>query len=207
METPDNERRQFLKQSVWSMGKAVYEYYEQQKEIPKKAECVPQKFRTDWLRPPGAVEEALFLERCTLCGDCLPACPYGSIKKDPANGYPVIFANESPCQLCEDFPCVAACDTEALVPLGERAEVRMGLATVNPATCTADQGCRFCVSRCPCEAIMVVGFDDAYPTVDQDKCVGCGICEQVCATVNDKVAIRVFSGRPAMAIRGPESAE
>ncbi len=207
METPDNERRQFLKQSVWSMGKAVYEYYEQQKEIPKKAECVPQKFRTDWLRPPGAVEESLFLERCTLCGDCLPACPYGSIKKDPANGYPVIFANESPCQLCEDFPCIAACDTEALVPLGERSEVRMGLAVVNPATCTADQGCRFCVSRCPCEAISVIGFDDVYPRVDQDKCVGCGICEQVCATVNDKVAIKVHSGRPAVAIRGSESEE
>ena len=170
---------------------------------PKKAECVPEKFRTDWLRPPGAVEEALFLERCTLCGDCLPACPYGSIKKDPANGYPVIFANESPCQLCDDFPCVAACDTEALLPVGERAEVRMGLAVVNPATCTADQGCRFCVSRCPCEAIMVVGFEDAYPTVDQEKCVGCGICEQVCSTVNDKVAIKVLSGRPAVAVRAP----
>jgi len=207
MEAPDNERRNFLKQSVWSMGKAVYEYYDQQKESPKKAECAPQKFRTDWLRPPGAVEEALFLERCTRCGDCLPACPYGSIKKDPANGYPIIFANESPCQLCEDFPCVAACETEALVPLGERAEVRMGLAVVNPATCTADQGCRFCISRCPCEAIMVVGYDDAYPTVDQEKCVGCGICEQVCGTVNDKVAIKVYSGRPAIAIRGSESAE
>jgi ferredoxin-type protein NapG len=207
MEAPDNPRRQFLKQSVWSMGKAVYEYYEQQKEIPKKAECAPQKFRTDWLRPPGAVEEALFLDRCTRCGDCLPACPYGSIKNDPANGYPVIFANESPCQLCEDFPCVAACETEALLPLGERAEVRMGLAVVNPATCTADQGCRFCLSRCPCEAIMVVGFDDSYPTVDQEKCVGCGICEQVCATVNDKVAIRVLSGRPAVAIQGLEGAE
>jgi ferredoxin-type protein NapG len=207
MEAPDNARRQFLKQSVWSMGKAVYEYYEQQKETPQKPECVPQKFRTDWLRPPGAVEEGLFLERCTLCGDCLPACPYGSIKKDPANGYPVIFANESPCQLCDDFPCVAACATEALLPLGDRTEVRMGLAVVNSATCTADQGCRFCLSRCPCDAITVVGFEESYPTVDQEKCVGCGICEQVCATVNDKVAIRVFSGRPIGAIRAPEGAE
>ena len=144
MEAPDNARRQFFKQSVWSMGKAVYEYYEQQKETEKTPETVPEKFRTDWLRPPGAVEEALFLERCTRCGDCLPACPFGSIKKDPANGYPVLFANESPCFLCDDFPCVAACATEALVPLGERAEVRMGLAVVNEATCTADQGCRFC---------------------------------------------------------------
>ena len=207
MEAPDNARRQFFKQSVWSMGKAVYEYYEQQKETEKTPETVPEKFRTDWLRPPGAVEEALFLERCTRCGDCLPACPFGSIKKDPANGYPVLFANESPCFLCDDFPCVAACATEALVPLGERAEVRMGLAVVNEATCTADQGCRFCLAKCPCDALAVIGFEDPYPLVDQEKCVGCGICEQVCSTVNDKVAIKVFSGRPVAVREGSQSQE
>jgi ferredoxin-type protein NapG len=207
MDAPDNARRQFFKQSVWSMGKAVYEYYEQQKDIEKTPEPAPAKFRTDWLRPPGAVEEALFLERCTRCGDCLPACPFGSIKKDPADGYPVLFANESPCFLCDDFPCVAACATEALVPLGARAEVRMGLAVVNQAMCTADQGCRFCLAKCPTEALSVIGFEDPYPLVDQEKCVGCGICEQVCETVNDKVAIKVFSGRPVAAQRGSQSPE
>ena len=54
----DKERREFLKQSVLSVGKTVYEYYEQQKETP--AEPVPNeptlKVRLDWLRPPGAVE-------------------------------------------------------------------------------------------------------------------------------------------------------
>src|SRR2546422_4692802 len=79
----DKDRREFLKQSVMSVGKTVYEYYQQQKETasetgPKES---PVKVRTDWLRPPGAVDETLFLDRCTRCGDCLPACPYGSIKK------------------------------------------------------------------------------------------------------------------------------
>src|SRR2546422_6452373 len=131
----DKDRREFLKQSVMSVGKTVYEYYQQQKETasetgPKES---PVKIRTDWLRPPGAVDETLFLDRCTRCGDCLPACPYGSIKKDVATGYPVIFANESPCYLCEDFPCIAACETEALLPVGDRTDVRMGLAVVSPA--------------------------------------------------------------------------
>src|SRR6266545_3876887 len=76
----DKGRREFLKQSVLSVGKTVYEYYQQQKETlsetgPKES---PVKVRTDWLRPPGAVAEELFLDRCTRCGDCLPACPYGS---------------------------------------------------------------------------------------------------------------------------------
>jgi ferredoxin-type protein NapG len=196
----DNDRRHFIKHSVWSMGKAVYEYYEQQKDTPAAPASAPPKYRTDWLRPPGAVAEAEFLDRCTRCGDCLPACPYGSIKTDPANGYPIIFASESPCYLCNDFPCVAACETEALVPLAALPDVQMGLAVLNQTLCTADQGCRFCLAKCPTEALSVVGFEDPYPVVDQEKCVGCGICEQVCSTVNDKVAIKVFSGRPIIAV-------
>ena len=197
----DKGRRQFFKQSVWSMGKAVHEYYEQQKETAAPAQPETEvKHRTDWLRPPGAVEEELFVERCTKCGDCIPACPYGSIKKDPASGYPILFANESPCFLCDDLPCIAACETEALVPVGSRADVRMGLANVNRRDCTADQGCQFCIAKCPVEALMVADFSDPYPIVDQGKCVGCGICEQVCSTVNDKLAIKVFSGRPMVAI-------
>ena len=192
----DKERREFLKQSVLSVGKTVYEYYEQQKDAPAEAgpKAAPVKVRADWLRPPGAVDEELFLSRCTKCGDCLPACPYASIKNDLATGYPVIFANESPCHLCDDFPCISACETEALLPVGDRAEVRMGLAVVSRADCTADQGCRFCLSKCPVGALSV-DFLDAYPVVDQEKCVGCGICEQVCSGVNDHIAIKVISGR------------
>jgi ferredoxin-type protein NapG len=31
--------------------------------------------------------------------------------------------------------------------------------------------------------------------VAESRCVGCGICEQVCRTVNDKIAIRVTPAR------------
>ncbi len=192
----DKDRREFLKQSVLSVGKTVYEYYEQQKDAPTESSSqeTPVKVRTDWLRPPGAVDEEAFLERCTKCGDCLPVCPYGSIKNDLASGYPVVFANESACYLCDDFPCIAACETEALLPVGNRTEVRMGMAVVSRADCTADQGCQFCLAKCPVEALSV-DFTDPYPVVDEAKCVGCGICEQVCSTVNDRIAIKVISGR------------
>src|SRR5207245_11381660 len=60
--------------------------------------------------------------------------------------------------------------------------------------CTADQGCRFCLAKCPVEALSV-DFIDSYPVVDVAKCVGCGICDQVCSTVNDRIAIKVVSGR------------
>lgn len=203
-EEVDKGRRQFLKHSVLSVGKAVYEYYEQQKDVVAPLAPPPVKFRTDWLRPPGAVPEALFLDRCTRCGDCLPACPYHSIKNDPASGYPVIFANESPCYLCDDFPCIAACATDALLPVEERREIRMGEAVLNQADCTADQGCRFCLAKCPVEALSS-DFMDPYPIVDKGKCVGCGICEQVCSTVNDRIAIKVLSGRLVAGAPGADS--
>ena len=34
-------------------------------------------------------------------------------------------------------------------------------------------------------------FDQQRLVVTAERCVGCGLCEQVCLTVNDRVAIRV----------------
>ena len=34
-------------------------------------------------------------------------------------------------------------------------------------------------------------FDTQRLGVTTERCVGCGLCEQVCRTVNDQVAIRV----------------
>ena len=34
-------------------------------------------------------------------------------------------------------------------------------------------------------------FESQRLTVLNERCVGCGLCEQVCRTVNDRVAIQV----------------
>ena len=181
-------RRDFLKDSVVSVAQAAQEFAKQQEIVPEQPATPP--VRTDWLRPPGAVDEALFLERCTKCGDCAKACPYGSITFHPQNGAPVIFAAKMPCYLCEDVPCIAACATEALLPVEGRGQIRMGLATVSHRICTAGQGCHACASRCPTDALSM-DFDRQRLVVTTERCVGCGLCEQVCGTVNDRVAIRV----------------
>jgi ferredoxin-type protein NapG len=36
-----------------------------------------------------------------------------------------------------------------------------------------------------------MNFDTQRLVVTTERCVGCGLCEQVCRTVNDHVAIRV----------------
>ena len=185
---PTYGRRDFFKDSVVSVAKAAQEFSKHQHATPKQPS--PPLVRTDWLRPPGAAEESLFLERCTQCGDCGKVCPYGSITFHPQNGTPVIFADQMPCYLCEDVPCIAACATEALLPVEERGQIRMGLASVSHRDCTAGQGCHACASKCPTEALSM-DFDRQRLEVTAERCVGCGLCEQVCRAVNDRVAIRV----------------
>ncbi|TAJ07663.1 MAG: 4Fe-4S dicluster domain-containing protein [Nitrospirae bacterium] len=190
---PQYGRRHFLKDSVLSVAKTAQEFVKHRDASPEQAKPEPAA-RTDWLRPPGAVAEALFLERCTRCGDCLKVCPYGSIKPEPKSGTPVIFPDETPCHLCEDFPCISACGTEALLSVAGREEVAMGVAVVSHRICTAGQGCHACVSRCPTEA-LAMDFDSFRLVVMKERCVGCGLCEQTCKTVNDKVAITITPTR------------
>lgn len=184
---PKYGRRDFFKDSVLSVARAAQEFSKHKESVPEKPAPVVRK---DWLRPPGAVEERSFLERCTKCNDCVVACPHGSILFHPQDGTPVIFADQNPCHLCEDLPCIAACATEALGPVDRPQEVRMGLAIVSHRVCTAGQGCHACVSKCPTDALSM-DFDAQRLVVEAERCVGCGLCEQICRTVNDRIAIKV----------------
>ena len=55
---PKYGRRAFFKDSVLSVAKAAKEYAAHVDAAPEKP---APPVRTDWLRPPGAVSEALFL--------------------------------------------------------------------------------------------------------------------------------------------------
>lgn len=183
-------RRQFLRDSALSFGRTLHEYAKHRdasREDVKPGSSVPDR----WVRPPGAVAESLFLERCTRCADCVEACPYGAVTVLPELGTPAVVPSEKACYLCDDFPCIHACETEALVPLPAPEQARMGLAVVSSRHCTAEQGCNACVSQCPVQA-LTMDFDALRVRVSEERCVGCGLCEQTCKTVNDKVAIKVF---------------
>jgi len=66
-------------------------------------------------RPPGALPEPEFLERCTGCDECMKACPVNVIMiEDTELRYPVIYPETDPCIHCEDTPCISSCPTGAL---------------------------------------------------------------------------------------------
>jgi len=99
------------------------------------------------LRPPGAVPEEEFIGLCIKCGQCLQVCPYDSIKLEDidgkaAVGMAYIEPRERGCYLCDAFPCILACPSEALVHDHAQIQyVHMGVAVVhNPEGCLAKVG-------------------------------------------------------------------
>ncbi len=147
-----------------------------------------------YLRPPGALDEKHFLEHCIRCRRCVEVCPYQSIKVIKSSfgkksGTPVIIPRDVPCYLC--MKCPAECPTDALQPIKEKEQVRMGVAKINQDTCLPYSGiiCRACYERCPIYTEAIILKDEIYPVVVEEKCVGCGICENVCPNEEPSIIV------------------
>ncbi len=106
------------------------------------------------LRPPGALDEDIFLASCIKCGQCLQVCPpqvieLAGISQGFGIGTPYIIPRQGGCILCSGLPCVLACPTGALaheLSLGKDAE--MGLAVIShPDTCLSVRGVNDLVYR------------------------------------------------------------
>jgi ferredoxin-type protein NapG len=171
----DYSRRQFFNSFKRVIDRAVEQPRAKKKTIALKM-----------LRPPGAIEESQFLEKCTRCTDCIEACPYDSIRRigpefGEAAGTPAIIYNDTPCYICPDMPCIASCETEALLPI-ERHEARMGTATIDYNNCwqAMNQPCDYCVTKCPLKSDAISMDEIQLPRVDTNGCVGCGVCAYLC---------------------------
>ncbi|MEQ9075692.1 MAG: 4Fe-4S binding protein [Sandaracinaceae bacterium] len=142
------------------------------------------------VRPPGAVHERLFVERCDGCGACVEACPHGVIvpldaRHGAVAGTPTIVGRDAPCRMCPDMPCLDACDRGAL---SEHASSRIGVAEIRQYDCLSWSGttCSTCVERCPVEAIET---RDGRPRVAQEVCTGCGECQHRCPAPRNAILI------------------
>ncbi|HBL4692461.1 ferredoxin-type protein NapF [Citrobacter sedlakii] len=123
--------------------------------------------------PPGALPDALFSVQCTRCHHCIDACPMGILSPHD-DGFPQLAIDYASCDGCG--LCIAACASGALRP---QMRPDTGLrpvfhdACVNPA-----RACNQCVEACPEQACAISA--NGVPTVDAERCNGCGECRVQC---------------------------
>lgn len=138
------------------------------------------------LRPPGALPEQEFRDRCSRCAKCVEVCPVQCIKLDPdatrANGAPYIEVDAMPCVLCTGLECMHHCPTGALVPT-PRDEIDMGTAVWHEQICVRSHGeeCTMCVDHCPVGTTALELVDNRI-IVHESGCAGCGVCQNNCPT-------------------------
>ncbi len=146
------------------------------------------------IRPPGAIEEDVFIYKCIRCGECLKVCPAGCLKPVPINKgifefeTPHIVPREKACLLC--LNCGKICPTEAIQKV-KFEEVKIGTAKINTKRCLVwkeNKDCFVCMEVCPVGAVYK--NENEKPVVAPELCVGCGQCEQHCP-VSGESAIKV----------------
>jgi ferredoxin-type protein NapG len=168
-----------------------------------------RKNASRWIRPPFAIEELDFLIGCNRCGDCISACPHGIIFPLSSKlgvkvfNTPAMDLNNHGCHLCEDWPCINACEKEVLnipeliqnqakeevsetqIPLPKIAKI-----TINTKTCLPYAGpeCGAC-RVCPVEGAMLWNMEK--PSINPDVCTGCALCREAC--IIEPKAINVVS--------------
>lgn len=162
------------------------------------------------LYPPGAEDKARFLSKCIRCGLCVKACPWNTLKlatllDTPKTGIPFFEARKIPCYLCDDIPCIKECPTDALdkkhLEQGIKS-LKMGIAVVDSSNCISFWGlqCDACYRACPLiDKALKLDYKRnertakhafLIPVVDNEVCVGCGLCELACVT--EEPSIRVL---------------
>lgn len=158
-----------------------------------------------WVRPPFAINELEFLLKCTRCNECIKACPYHIIFSLPARhgadvvGTPALDLLNKGCHLCEETPCVAACEPQVLFRPKDVSpkHIRIAYAQLDTSLCLAYQGpeCGACASVCTTENALALVHDK--PIINQDYCTGCGLCREACITDPKTITISSIYRNPA----------
>jgi len=198
----DQSRRSFFRRAAGKAAEKVVEHA--QTRIEARA--------ARWIRPPFALSELEFVLACTRCGDCVEACPHKVLFPLPSSYGADVAATAAldvlngGCHLCEDWPCVAVCEADALrmpqiseAQPGEGDEAsdasaswpKMAQAQIIEGNCLPFKGpeCGACEGHCPIEGTLT--FHREKPRIDQASCSGCGLCLAAC--IAEPKAIQISS--------------
>jgi MauM/NapG family ferredoxin protein len=175
------------------------------------------------IRPPGALPEEEFLDKCIRCGKCMKVCPTNGLQPTfleagvEGIGTPILVPRVGNCEyIC--VSCTRVCPTNAIKELNEveKKKVKIGTARIDTTRCipwSEYEDCLVCEEQCPIptKAIKfefrdIVTFTGdirriKLPIVLKDKCIGCGACENKCP-VKPQAAIIVTSQIPGRSSNG-----
>jgi ferredoxin-type protein NapF len=153
------------------------------------------------LRPPGAADRVQFTGLCVRCGSCARVCPSRILHPDlgefGADSFltPVVRYQDEYClETCQR--CTNVCPSGALRPLAadEKLQAAIGVPRVDMSVCLLgdDHECAMCCNACPYAAIRLIFSEDTYlntPTIDPERCNGCGACQVRCPTAPVKAIV------------------
>lgn len=154
------------------------------------------------IRPPGSLPEPEFQDRCVRCGECVKACLTNTLQpvwfEAGLAGLwtPKVTARLAGCeQGCA--ACGQVCPTGAVRPLSleEKLFAKIGTARIEKSRCIAweqDKKCLICDEICPYNAISSQLLPDhpvTVPVIDENKCNGCGYCENKCPVVGESAIL------------------
>ncbi len=145
------------------------------------------------ITPPGSLSANNMARRCTACQLCVSKCPNQVLRPSSELStlmQPIMSYERGYCRP-ECVACAEVCPTGAIQPitLEEKSAIQIGHAVPIHKNCVAvtdGVDCGNCERHCPTGAIEMVPSDPddeesaAVPVVNEEKCIGCGACENLC---------------------------
>ena len=143
------------------------------------------------ITPPGSVSAKHFAQHCTACQLCIAACPNQVLRPSEDLEHlmqPRLEFERGYCRP-ECNRCSQVCPTGAIRPITieERTAHQVGHAVWVKKNClvvTDGVECGNCARHCPTGAIEMMPMEDNdeiwVPMVNEEKCIGCGACENLC---------------------------
>lgn len=130
------------------------------------------------VRPPWAIAEESFTDRCTACDKCVDACPQSIVTRG-SGGFPEVDFARAECTFCGE--CAAACP-EGVLQRDKASPWSLSLIVLDSCLAKRQVVCNSCADACDAAAIRFhprLGAV-ATPSINAEHCTGCGACIAAC---------------------------